>query len=99
MMQPTQTIQTVYQEYNYLLDPHGAVAFAALSQYLMQFPDHDGYIAATAHPVKFPEVVEKTTGLQIPIPEAIRGLFTKEKISINMPANFEALKDFLLNRK
>ncbi|WP_298297807.1 threonine synthase [Hydrotalea sp.] len=94
-----QTIQTVYQEYNYLLDPHGAVAFAALSQYLMQFPDHDGYIAATAHPVKFPEVVEKTTGLQIPIPEAIRGLFTKEKISINMPANFEALKEFLLNRK
>ncbi|RTL55032.1 MAG: threonine synthase [Sphingobacteriales bacterium] len=94
-----QTIQTVYQQYNYLLDPHGAVAFAALSRYLQQFPNLQGYIAATAHPVKFPDVVKTATGYEVPIPEAIEELFTKEKTSMNMPANFNALKEWLLNRK
>lgn len=94
-----QTIQEVYQQHHYLLDPHGAVAFAAINQYLQQHPNLKGYIAATAHPVKFPDVVKKATQIEVPIPESIQDLFSKPQNSTVLPANFSALKEFLLNRK
>jgi threonine synthase len=94
-----ETIRTVYLEHNYLLDPHAAVAYKALSQYLELFPNEEGYIAATAHPVKFPDIVKKAVDIQIPLPNSIQHLFTKQKNSITMPPKFQVLKEYLLNRK
>jgi threonine synthase len=94
-----QTIQEVYQQHHYLLDPHAAVAFAANNQYLQQHPNLKGYIAATGHPVKFPDVVKKATQMEVPIPESIQDLFSKPQNSTVLPAHFSALKEFLLNRK
>ena len=33
------TIKEVYQQYNYILDPHGAVGYLALKKYLETDPD------------------------------------------------------------
>lgn len=54
------TIKKVYENYHYLLDPHGAVAYHALKNYLHSAPlDGGGFILETAHPVKFPGTVEE----------------------------------------
>jgi threonine synthase len=57
-----QTIREVYQQNNYLLDPHGAVAYAALHQYQQIHTDTKGYIVETADPVKFPDAIITAIG-------------------------------------
>lgn len=90
-----QTISEVYKKHNYTLDPHGAVAYYALEQYLQQYPDQKGIFLETAHPVKFPETVEAMTGKKIEVPASAEYLFTKEKRSIKINASFNDLKEWL----
>ncbi len=91
-----QTIADVYQQYGYTLDPHGAVAYYALHDYLSHHHEEAGIFLETAHPVKFPDTVEAMTGKKIDIPESAQPLFTKEKQSVKMNASFFELKNWLL---
>ena len=93
-----QTIKEVYEKENYLLDPHGAVAYLALKNYFEQHPEHKGVFLETAHPVKFYDVVEPVIHQQIPIPESVKDILDKEKQSVKMNVNFEDLKEYLLNK-
>ena len=93
-----QTMKVVYDKENYLLDPHGAVAYLALENYLEQHPEHKGVFLETAHPVKFYDVVEPVIHQQIPIPESVKDILDKEKQSVKMNVNFEDLKEYLLNK-
>lgn len=88
-----QTIAEVYKKYNYTLDPHGAVAYNAL----MQNGDC-GYILETAHPVKFPDVVEEMTGKKVAVPDSVAYLFKKEKQSILLPKDYGSFKEWLMNK-
>lgn len=92
------TMAKVYQQFSYTLDPHGAVAYYALADYLSQHADQSGIILETAHPVKFPETVEAVIGTKVPVPESAMHLFGKEKLSVKMEANFAELKEWLLGR-
>lgn len=92
----TSTITRVYQANNYLLDPHGAVAYVAAEKFIATHQHAKAIILETAHPVKFPEVVEKATGHAVAIPSSVKFLFEKEKVAIPMEANFEAFKKWML---
>lgn len=94
-----QTIKDVYEKYNYLLEPHSAVAYAAIEQYLKDNPAKKGFILGTAHPVKFPDAVEKATRITIDLPESLENLMKKEKKSIEIQPDFAELKRFLLKIK
>ncbi|HKG68046.1 MAG TPA: threonine synthase, partial [Segetibacter sp.] len=72
------TLKETLNQYNYLLDPHGAVAFAGLEKYLQQHPSAQGIILETAHPVKFYDVVEKITGQPVKTPDSIYGILHKK---------------------
>jgi len=92
------TIKEVFEKENYLLDPHGAVAYFALQNYLKQHPEESGYLLETAHPVKFYDVVEPVINQQIPIPESVKSILNKEKESVLMELDFEKLKQYLLDK-
>lgn len=92
------TIKEVFEKYNYLADPHGAVGYLALSQYLANHPADKGIFLETAHPVKFPDAVEKITGQSIPVPDSLQPIMKKDKLSILIPSDYTALKEFLLNK-
>ena len=94
------TIKRVYSAHNYTLDPHGAVAFYALEQYLKEEGKslEKGIILETAHPVKFPDTVEEAIGTEVAIPEEVKYLLDQQKQSILMEPSFEALKEWLMNR-
>ncbi|HEX2639943.1 MAG TPA: threonine synthase, partial [Pyrinomonadaceae bacterium] len=54
----TDTMREVYRQYGYTLDPHGAVGYRALADYLERSPNEKGIFIETAHPVKFASVEE-----------------------------------------
>lgn len=90
------TIKEVYQQHNYLLDPHGAVGYLALKKYLGSGHSAKGIFLETAHPVKFPDAVEETIGKKIDIPFSLKAIMDKEKKSILVKANYNELKKYLM---
>ncbi|MBI2730028.1 MAG: threonine synthase [Sphingobacteriales bacterium] len=91
------TIKTVYDKYHYLLDPHSAVAFKAMEDYQQQHPSQKGIIVSTAHPVKFPEVVEQEIGRKIDIPDSVKGIMDKQSVKTTIEVDYESLTNFIKN--
>lgn len=90
------TLLEVYNKYNYLTDPHGAVGYNALRQYLSQHPGQKGIFLETAHPVKFYDVVEPVIHEKVPVPAAVAAIQDLPKRSTRMKVDYEALKEYLL---
>jgi len=90
-----ETIRDVYQRDNYLLDPHGAVGYLSLQRYLQEHKGQQGIFLETAHPVKFPDAVEKMTGITIPVPASLQPMMNMEKLSTVITPDYESLKEFL----
>jgi len=90
------TIKEVYQEHNYLLDPHGAVGYLALKKYLDVYPFVKGIFLETAHPVKFPGAVEEAIKKRIDLPFALKEIMEKEKKSRMMKAGYTGSKEYLM---
>ncbi|HKX82840.1 MAG TPA: hypothetical protein VJL58_01355, partial [Pyrinomonadaceae bacterium] len=80
----------------YILDPHGAVGFKALADYLSDTGDR-GIFLETAHPVKF-DSVESILGREIQKPDSVLQLENKAKASTEIAADYGEFKDFLLTR-
>lgn len=91
------TIRLVYEQYGYMLDPHGAVAYRAIEK--SANPYQKGMILETAHPVKFPDTVKKATGAEPELPDSIRPLLHLKKQALEMKPSFLALKEWLLSRE
>ncbi len=91
-----QTLLDVYTQHNYLCDPHGAVAYRALEDYLETHPADKGIFLETAHPVKFYDVVEPIIGQTVKVPDSIKEQLTKEKKSTMIGVGAEELKGFLM---
>jgi len=89
-------MQKIFDETSgYIADPHGAIGYLGLKAYLENRPEKKGIFLETAHPIKFPETVEKTLGQKIPIPSRLQDLMQREKKSISIK-DYTDLKDFLL---
>jgi threonine synthase len=91
-----ETIKRVLDATGYLLDPHGAVGYWALENYLEQYPDAKGMILETAHPVKFYDVVEPVIDQTIPLPDAIKEIINLPKSSVRINPEYKALEKELL---
>jgi len=91
------TIRKIYEQYGYLLDPHGAVGYLSLERYLENKPEQKGFFVETAHPVKFYDVVEPVIKQKIPLPFSIIDIIDKQKAATGMDADYSELKNFLLN--
>lgn len=88
------TIKQVFDNYKYLLDPHGAVGYQAVADGLK--PEEVGVFLETAHPAKFKDTVEPIVG-PIEIPAKLQAFMRGEKKSIELPKDFSAFKQYLLN--
>ena len=91
------TIKEVYEDTNYLLDPHGAVGYLSLRKFLQTHPGRKGIFLETAHPVKFPDAVEKAIGNKIQVPASIASIMGMENKSIKMGVSYESFRNFLLD--
>ncbi|MFB6457339.1 threonine synthase [Chitinophaga sp. Hz27] len=90
------TMERVYKESHYMLDPHGAVGYLGLQKYLAEDPEVTGVFLETAHPVKFEDTAPKSIRDEIHTPAKVMSLYGKEKSSIVIPADYQALKKTLM---
>lgn len=92
----TATIKEVYQQYNYIADPHGAVGYLSLYRYLQDHAGENGIFLETAHPVKFPDAVTAATKKEVDVPASLLSLMNTPKKSLLIKAGNSDLKDFLV---
>lgn len=88
------TMRDVWKKEHYLLDPHGACGFRALSEGLR--PGETGIFLETAHPAKFKDTVEGIIGETVRIPEKLQAFMRGEKKSLPMSKEFAEFKKYLL---
>jgi len=77
----------------YLADPHSALAWKALDDRLEE--NETGVFLCTAHPAKFIETMEDTLDRPIDLPQALQDVSDKQVLSIEMPADFDLLREHL----
>ena len=76
-----------------LLDPHTATGTAAAALLTgLDGPDHPVVTLATAHPAKFPDAVERATGLRPALPEHLADLFDRPERTETVACDLEAVE-------
>jgi len=93
--QTKEAMQHIYKKTGYIADPHGAVGYLGLKNYLKDHSDDYGIFLETAHPVKFLPVVNPVIDAEIAIPPQIEEVMHKEKQATAIK-NYEEFKSFLL---
>ena len=95
--QTRKALNEIYDLKKYIADPHGAVGYLGLKEYLnQQKEDLYGVFLETAHPVKFFESVNKTLKVEVAIPERLKDTLSKEKVSVPIK-DYSELKAYLLD--
>jgi len=90
-------MKTVFEKYDYLMDPHGAVAYLGLEAYLVQHPGKvNGIFLETADPAKFADEVEKITGQKVEIPNRLATVLSKKKHAVTLAPDYEEFCSLLL---
>lgn len=94
----TAAIKQVFDQYNYVVCPHTAIAWKALKQYQQDNSDTEatGVFLSTAHPCKFPDVFPQEVAEAIVVPESVKALEGKPKQAVGLGKDFEGFKAFLL---
>ena len=90
-----QVIRDVYEKYNFILDPHTAVGYAASINYLEEYKNHNVVTLATAHPVKFSEAVLKAIGKKPELPLKYKNIFELDEKYEVIDNNYKLVKDFI----
>ena len=89
-----ESMRQCFQENHYILDPHGACGYRALSEQLQE--GEIGIFCETAHPAKFKDTVEAVIGTTVDIPARLAAFMQGEKQSIPMSKDFPAFKQYLM---
>lgn len=96
--QTKKAILELQQKYNYIIDPHGAVGYLALKEYLRNTDSRsiNGVVLGTAHPAKFLDTVEEVIGEKVRVPKRLATYADRTKQSVMMNPDFKTFKAFLM---
>jgi len=95
-----EAMKGIFEKTGYITDPHGAVGYLGLQKYIAENTEKSavyGIFLETAHPVKFLPVVEEVIPQKIEIPDQIKEVIDKRKISIQIK-DYEGFKAFLTQK-
>ena len=80
-----------------LIDPHTAIGLHAARS--LAFDRAIPVVTlATAHPAKFPDAVERATGLRPALPARVGDLFSREESYTELPGEYDAVAEFVESR-
>ncbi|MFN2100195.1 threonine synthase [Altererythrobacter sp. MF3-039] len=77
-----------------LIDPHTAIGLHAARSTAID-PAIPIITLATAHPAKFPDAVERATGLRPSLPARVGDLFSREESYTELPGDYDAVAKFV----
>ena len=93
------TIKRSWNENRVMLEPHGAVAWRGIDEYMRYFREDDIYISLeTAHPAKFPDELERVLKFRPSLPPSMSQLETKNEFFDIIDNNYSDLKKLILNK-
>ena len=85
-----------YVKSGMLLDPHSAVAVGATAKLRAAGTLHGTTVTlATAHPAKFPDAVERATGIRPPLPAHLANLFELQEHVTDLPNDLATIQNFV----
>ncbi len=87
-------IRQLHEETGELLDPHSAIGVAA-GRACRRDPSVPVIALATAHAAKFPDAVEKATGVRPGLPPRLSDLFEREERYDVLPNDISVVKDYV----
>jgi threonine synthase len=95
----TETMQTITETYartGSLIDPHTAIAVASAQADIAAHGRDAPMVAlACAHPAKFPEAVERATGIRPALPPALGDLLERRERVTVLPNELGAVAQFI----
>ena len=91
-----ETMRQCYADNGYILDPHGACGYRALSEQLKA--GETGVFCETAHPAKFKDTVDSIIGAEVEIPERLAAFMKGEKQNEKMGKSYAEFKEYLISR-
>lgn len=90
------TIRNVFKQAGYLADPHTAVGIKVAAE---RTGDEPMITLATAHPAKFPDAVEKASGIRPELPEWLGDLMEREEQYTTLPNTLESVQTHILDKR
>jgi threonine synthase len=91
-------IAETYLTTGYVLDPHSAVGTRAARALLKQDPGTPVVALSTAHPAKFPDAVERATGVRPALPPHMADLMERKESFTVLPNDQAAVERFIRER-
>lgn len=90
-------IAEMYEQYSYVMDPHGAIGYLALKAFQKDYVKTQGIVLETAHPSKFIDVVEPIIKQKVDIPERLAILSDRPKQAIYLSNSYQEFRNFLFS--
>ena len=87
-----------YRTTGYVLDPHSAVGTRAGRALLKDRPEVPVVALSTAHPAKFPDAVERATGIRPALPPHMADLMERKESFSVLPNDQAAIERFIRER-
>jgi threonine synthase len=92
-----ESMRRVHYETGYVADPHTAVGLESVRRRRDRGDQRPWIVLSTAHPAKFPDVVEKALGVAPAEPETLAELRNRASASRSIPPTLPALREELLS--
>ncbi|MEM8737455.1 MAG: threonine synthase [Planctomycetota bacterium] len=98
------TIKQTYEETGELLDPHTAIGVASARQEIEAADPADPVrrspmvVLGTAHPAKFPDAVERATGVRPSLPEHLADLYDRPEKYDVLPNDLAGVQAYIRQR-
>jgi threonine synthase len=91
-----EVIARTHRESGMLLDPHTAVGVGAVAKLRADGTLRGTTVTlATAHPAKFPDAVERATGVRPPLPPHLANLFDLDEHVTRLPNDLATIQQFV----
>ena len=87
-------IKTINDEHQMVVDPHTAVGIGAVRKLGLE---KDCIVLSTAHPCKFPKVIEDAISRAEHLPESLKYVKDKREKFELLPNDIEKVKKYVMN--
>ncbi len=91
----TQAIAETWRDAGYLVDPHTAVALSAARKGKPKERGRPRVVLGTAHPAKFPDAIERATGVRPSLPLCLADLFGRKETYAILPKDQRTIENFI----
>ncbi|WP_321430553.1 threonine synthase [uncultured Methanolobus sp.] len=90
------TIKEIFEKYNILIEPHGAVGIKGLLDFREESGDNTLAVTLeTADSAKFPEHVKEQTGVEPELPKSLKKVESKDEFMDYLGTEYPAFKKYL----